>query len=151
MSDESALPFRVLRRGLKAASRAGASVVERVLRNESNPGPAPNPERGGPRRAPAIGPGGVTVSFGGVNTQVRPGTTLLEAAEAAGVDVRHYCGGNCSCGSCRVEVRGGAKNLSRREGTEEMVLGTDRIRNGDRLACQARVSGDVEIHVPDWF
>jgi uncharacterized 2Fe-2S/4Fe-4S cluster protein (DUF4445 family) len=34
---------------------------------------------------------------------------------------------------------------------EELVLGADRIKAGDRLACQAQVLGDVEVRIPAWF
>jgi ferredoxin len=149
MPDEPALPFRVLRRGLKAASRAGSSVVERVLRHDAQLGPPPTRERRAGIRPAEPGP--LEVRFGPATAKVRAGTTLLEAARAAGVDLRHYCGGNCSCGTCRVEIRRGERNLSRREGMEEMVLGADRVRAGDRLACQAEVVGDVEVRIPDWF
>jgi ferredoxin len=96
--------------------------------------------------------GPVRVSFEGQGeVEVPWGTTILAAAAQAGVDVPHYCGGTCSCGTCRVEIRGGAKRLSPRDGREAMVLGSDRTGAGDRLACQARLLGHATIHVPDWF
>jgi ferredoxin len=148
MSDEPVLPFRVLRRGLRAASRAGASVVERVLRNESQPAPFLGRKPGTTGR---VSTGPVEVRFGPTLVRVERGATVLEAAEAAGLDLRHYCGGNCSCGTCRVVIVRGARNLSRREGMEEMVLGADNVARGDRLACQAQVHGEVDIDIPDWF
>lgn len=154
MADETALPLRMLRRGLAVASRAGASVVDRVLRNDARPGSPPEayPAVGGrARRSSLAGTGPVTVRFGGRAVEVRPGTTVLEAAKLHGVDLRSYCGGNCSCGTCRVEIRGGGRNLSRCEGMEEMVLGPERKGRGDRLACQAQVLGDVDVVIPDWF
>lgn len=149
MSDEPVLPFRLLRRGLRAVSRAGATVAERVLRNESQVAPFLG-------RAPAAAPsrtstGPVEVRFGVTIVRVERGTTLLEAAEAGRLDLRHYCGGNSSCGTCRVVIVKGARNLSRREGMEEMALGADNVTRGDRLACQAQVLGEVEIEIPDWF
>lgn len=148
MADDPAFPFRVLRAGLKAASRAGASVVERVLRNESDPGPF----RGRvPGASPRVQTGPVEVRFGAQVVRVTRGTTLLDAARTGDVDLRHYCGGNCSCGTCRVEVVSGARSLSRRQGMEEMVLGADAASRGDRLACQAQILGDVEVRIPRWF
>lgn len=151
MNDGSALPFRVLRRGLRAASRAGATVVDRVLRRDELPEPAPDFV---PRPAPGAGrvpTTGARVRFGAVDVTVARGTTLLESALAAGVDLRSYCGGNCSCGTCRVEIVGGARHLSRPQGMEELVLGSEAAARGDRLACQAEVLGDVEVRVPEWF
>ncbi|MDP2312228.1 MAG: 2Fe-2S iron-sulfur cluster-binding protein [Pseudomonadota bacterium] len=149
MSDEPGLPFRVLRRGLRAASRAGATVVERVLRNESQVAPFLGRAPGlAPQRAPT---GPVEVRFGATSVRVARGTTLLEAAEAGRLDLRHYCGGNSSCGTCRIVVVKGHRNLSKREGMEEMALGADHVSRGDRLACQAQVLGEVEIEIPEWF
>lgn len=148
MADDPGLAFRVLRRGLRAASRAGATVVERVLRNDHEVGPFEGFVRATGARADT---GPVEVRIGDVVSRVRAGTTLLEAAKAGGVDIRHYCGGNCSCGTCRVIVRKGARNLSKRKGIEEMVLGPDAVARGDRLACQALAHGEVEIVIPEWF
>ena len=83
--------------------------------------------------------------------RVRRGATLLEAAESAGIELRHYCGGNASCGTCRVEIRGGGRGLSRPEPMEVLVLGAEAAGRGDRLACQAVVKESVSVHVPAWF
>lgn len=144
MSDS--LPLRALRHGLRAARRAGAGVVARVLQGAEaapfQPGQAARPHD--PRES-------IPIVLGGRTVQAARGATLLEVANLAGIDLRSYCGGNCSCGSCRVEVRAGAGALSRRAGHEELVLGADAARRGDRLACQAQVLGPVEIHIPEWF
>ena len=82
---------------------------------------------------------------------VPTGTTLLTIARQAKIDIDHYCGGQCSCGTCRVNIHSGANNLSRMCGMEEMVLGAAKTQNGCRLACQARVQGPVSFQVPRWF
>lgn len=126
-------------------------MVERVLRNDAQVAPfAPRAGGAAPGRV-ASAPGPVTVRFGDSAVNVARGTTLLEAAEAAKLDLRHYCGGNSSCGTCRIVVRSGAKNLSKREGMEEMALGAENAARGDRLACQAQVLGEVEVEIPEWF
>jgi ferredoxin len=151
MSDDPGLPFRMLRRGLRAASRASATVVERVLRNDTPVSPfAPRAGGAAPGRA-AAAEGPVEVRFGAAAVRVARGTTLLEAAEAGKLDLRHYCGGNSSCGTCRVVIVKGARNLSKREGMEEMALGAENAARGDRLACQAQVLGEVEVEIPEWF
>lgn len=150
VDDSPALPFRVLRRGLRAASRAGANVVERVLRREDLPSPAPRPATAAARAA-RIPTAAVTVRFGAVESAVARGHSLLEAAQAADVDLRSYCGGNCSCGTCRVEVLRGGNHLSPMHGNEAFVLGAEAVGRGDRLACQAQALGDVEVRVPEWF
>ena len=82
---------------------------------------------------------------------VQTGTTLLEVAEVLGVDLDHFCGGQCSCGTCRIEVTNGPENLSKPSPKETLVLGPIAASRGDRLACQARVMGDAQITVPKWF
>ena len=124
-------------------------MVERVLRGNEPPpfeprgreGPG---EQGDPRQA-------VTITLAGLAVRAPTGATLLEVANDAGVDLRSYRGGNCSCGTCRVEIRSGAQRLSKRTSLEELVLGADAVRRGDRLACQAQVQGAVEVVIPEWF
>ena len=79
------------------------------------------------------------------------GTTILEAALEAGLSLDHFCGGNCSCGTCRVEVVQGDRNMSTPRPDESLVLGPGALEAGDRLACQAQVRGPVEVRVPRFF
>lgn len=140
------IPFRALRHGLRAASRAGSTVVARLLRGEEAA-----PFRPADPTRPADPRERIPIVLAGRPIDAARGATVLEAANLAGIDLRSYCGGNCSCGSCRIEIRSGAAALSKRSGHEELVLGSDAARRGDRLACQAQILGPVEIHVPEWF
>ena len=83
--------------------------------------------------------------------EVRCGGTLLQAAKNAGIDIDHFCGGQCSCGTCKVVVMGGDPALSEPAGNEQMVLGRASLTGGRRLACQARVLRDVRVQIPRWF
>lgn len=120
-----------------------------MLRREDLPHPGASSL--GSDRTGRVHTAGAVVRFGGVSSVVARGLSVLEAANAGGVDLRSYCGGNCSCGTCRVEIVRGGKNLSPMQGTEEFVLGPEAVRRGDRLACQAQANGEVEVRVPDWF
>lgn len=103
------------------------------------------------RGDPPVPTGPVPVAFEGrAQGPVPGGISLLAAARLLDVELTHYCGGMCSCGTCRVVVTAGAHNLSRPQGNEELVLGA-RARAGDRLACQARILGPVTVRIPDWF
>lgn len=94
----------------------------------------------------------VTVRFGGTAVTVPRGTRLLEAATQAGLDLRSYCGGNCSCGTCRVEIpERSRRSLSPASGMEALVLGAEAAARGDRLACQAVAVADVDVVIPEWF
>ena len=103
--------------------------------------------------------GGVPVATGPVEVifegrgggTVDPGVTLLEAAKQLHIDLNHYCGGTCSCGTCRLEILDGRRNLSKQEGREKMVLGAIHVERGHRLGCQARVQGPVRVRIPSFF
>jgi ferredoxin len=88
----------------------------------------------------------VRIENEGVEASVPHGTTLLDAAIAAGSELDHYCGGMCSCGSCRLEIVEG--EVSAIEAMEESTLDIVREGEADRLACQTRALGDVVLRVP---
>ena len=87
-----------------------------------------------------------------------PGTTLLAAARALGVDLDSVCGGRGICGRCQIEVSEGAfakhgivsaaANLAGVEATEARYAEKRGLKAGRRLGCQARMFGDLAIDVP---
>ena len=79
------------------------------------------------------------------------GTSILNAALKNDIDLDHFCGGTCSCSTCRVEILSGTENLSKMKPREAMVLGHEKTQNGDRLSCQAKATGDVVVKIPDYF
>ena len=87
-----------------------------------------------------------TITFLPVNARVeRPaGTSLLDAAVAAGVLLSAPCGGVGACGGCRVRVETGAVEHERTGS-----LSPDDLAAGWALACHCRVSGDVTVRVPE--
>lgn len=94
----------------------------------------------------------VEVRFEGWPAATVPrGMTVLRAAERLDIDLDHFCGGQCSCGTCRVEVVAGAAHLAPPLPQETLVLGPLASAAGDRLGCQARILGPVEVRVPGHF
>lgn len=77
---------------------------------------------------------------------VKPEQTLLDAAQATGVEIISICGGIGVCGSCKIRLVEG--KLSSPTSSEEEFLSTDEINGGFRLACQAYPLSDVIIDVP---
>lgn len=72
--------------------------------------------------------------------------TLLDAARGCGVELASTCGGEGTCGCCRVRiVRGEVSGLG---ATERAELTTAEIAGGVRLACQTRVAGDLLVDIP---
>lgn len=75
--------------------------------------------------------------------QVHAGETVLGAIRRAGGSLYAPCAGRGICGKCRIIARGG---LSAPTDAERDHLTPAQLAAGVRLACQARVTGDVEIH-----
>ena len=92
----------------------------------------------------------ITFEPGGRSAEVAPGTSLLDAAEAAGVDLPSNCGGVCACTTCHVWIERGAETLSEIEEREDDKLQEAAgLSARSRLGCQARVgAGDVVVRVP---
>lgn len=74
------------------------------------------------------------------------GGTLLDAARALGVDLESICGGNGSCGSCRVQIVTG--ELTPVTLAEDGELSAAELAQGYRLACLAKPRSDCRVHVP---
>jgi uncharacterized 2Fe-2S/4Fe-4S cluster protein (DUF4445 family) len=87
----------------------------------------------------------VVVAFApeGQMTQVPAGTSLLDAATAAGLQIDAPCGGQGRCGRCKVTVAG--EGLERRANAR---LTAAEVAAGMALACQAFVTGPVEVTLP---
>jgi 2Fe-2S ferredoxin len=83
-----------------------------------------------------------------LSTEIMTGTSLLKCAELMGIDLLHSCGGVAACTTCRVVVRAGKENLSPIEPAEAEVLSESGILHSHRLACQARILGDVIFERP---
>src|SRR5436309_4775747 len=74
---------------------------------------------------------------------VAPGTTILKAAHAAGVDITATCGGRGRCTSCRVKFLAGLPPPPTI--MDEVQLGDDLVREGYRLACQCVLHEAVTV------
>ena len=81
----------------------------------------------------------------GLSSEVAPNTKILQAAIRLKTGIRYGCA-SCRCGTCGVEVVGGA--LSPMRENERQLLERMRLP-GDgsiRLACQARIEdGEVVV------
>lgn len=65
---------------------------------------------------------------------LEPGSTLLRAAHASGVEITATCGGRGRCTSCRIKFVEGT--IPPPTINDELQLGDDLVREGYRLACQ---------------
>lgn len=80
----------------------------------------------------------------GLEIEVAPGATILDAARAAGAPEASHCGGVCACSTCHVYIAHGAEHLSPADPDELDMLelaARDR-RPTSRLGCQTRLVGE---------
>ena len=76
--------------------------------------------------------------------------TVLDAARRAGAPIGNSCGSVGVCGRCCVRVLAGAENLSAPTMIELRVSAQRGFAADERLACQAVVTGDVEVTTSYW-
>jgi uncharacterized 2Fe-2S/4Fe-4S cluster protein (DUF4445 family) len=74
------------------------------------------------------------------------GTKILEAAARGGLTLDTPCGGQGTCGKCRVRMRG---KLCAPEPVELERLSEAELAEGWRLACQSDICGECVIEVPE--
>ncbi len=86
----------------------------------------------------------------GALVDTEPGTSILDAALANGIDIEHACEKSCACTTCHLIVREGFDSLEEAEETEEDML--DKawgLEPESRLSCQALVAEkDLVVEIP---
>ena len=103
----------------------------------------------------------VTILPLGVTIEYDPGTmpyaehgkpgSLLDICMNQGIHLEHACGGSCACTTCHVVVKSGDGNLSEMDDDEaDRVEQAAGVTLHSRLGCQAVVTGDVTVEIPDW-
>ncbi|HEX8037793.1 MAG TPA: 2Fe-2S iron-sulfur cluster-binding protein [Chryseosolibacter sp.] len=75
--------------------------------------------------------------------------TLLQHFHDHGMDWMHACGGKGRCTTCRVIVRDGADHFQPMTVAEHTYRRMGALAADERLACQARIRGDVSLMVPE--
>ena len=87
--------------------------------------------------------------FDAMTVEVKPGTTILDAAEHCGARVGHACGGNLACSTCHVYVHEGLDSLPEVADKENDIM--DKafdVRMESRLGCQAKVADeDIVVEI----
>lgn len=86
--------------------------------------------------------------------EVRAGESLIQAAWREGYEWPTLCYGMGTCTACQCEILDGLENVSDKTEAEDAMLSdfSRRRRRIDprrvRLACQVRISGDIEVRKP---
>jgi 2Fe-2S ferredoxin len=92
----------------------------------------------------------VTFLPAGRAVAVAPGTSILDAARAAEVELPHNCGGVCACVTCHVWVEEGLASLAEPSEREDDKLSEAMgLAATSRLGCQAVVgAADLTVRIP---
>jgi uncharacterized 2Fe-2S/4Fe-4S cluster protein (DUF4445 family) len=77
----------------------------------------------------------------GHSVMVSSGTTVMSAAQQAGVLLNNGCGGNGTCGKCAVTIISGTV-------TQQSHTPVD-SENGTVLACSTEIQSDLNVRIPD--
>ena len=90
----------------------------------------------------------LTIDFEPMNVriEVAEGATLMDAARAAGVAISSTCGGEGTCGRCRVLVQDG--ELPPPSEADLRFISQQEIGAGQRLACRSHVTTNSRVHIP---
>ena len=81
--------------------------------------------------------------------EVKPGTTILDAALDHEIPLQHACGGCCACTTCHVKIKEGMGNTSTIEEDElDRLESKSGITEQSRLGCQTKILGDVTVEIP---
>lgn len=82
----------------------------------------------------------------GWSVAVSPGTTLLDAAQLAGLRLPSTCRGQGDCCECKVVVLAG--EVTSPSDLEETCIEAGTLDQSGRLACCTRILGGVRVHIP---
>lgn len=89
----------------------------------------------------------VTFTPIGRTAEAKPNETVLDVARRVGAPLGNSCGGVGVCARCKVRIVSGAENLTPPTNVETRF---GRLGDGERLACQAVVRGDLEVTTAYW-
>lgn len=83
----------------------------------------------------------------GRSGEILEGKTILEASRELGVGIESVCGGEKTCGKCKVKWLEG--KLSPFTDEESKFISEAERLEGYRLACAAQIKGDVITYIPE--
>ncbi len=94
----------------------------------------------------------------GLQTEGQAGESLYDVALKAGVDMQSICGGRGLCKRCQVEIEPGeyakfklsvgAGDIPKLSPTEKKARHDGELADHRRLACRAKICGDLVVEVP---
>lgn len=85
----------------------------------------------------------------GKRTKIKSGATILEVAKLVGADLTSICGGQGTCGKCRVVIEKEGRNAGSITEIEKELLSPTEISAGYRLACCTPVRDHLTVRIPE--
>lgn len=82
----------------------------------------------------------------GKKQEAEKGESLLQVAARASVSVDAQCGGQGTCGKCKVKLLN-IENKSEADEVERKLLSKEELSQGIRLACRLKVTGDMVVQL----
>jgi len=79
-----------------------------------------------------------------------PGQTIYDVLRKNDVPIGSSCNGEAVCVKCKVQVLEGMDRLDSPNKKEAQVQAAYSFADNERLACQARIFGDVTISTLYW-
>jgi uncharacterized 2Fe-2S/4Fe-4S cluster protein (DUF4445 family) len=79
--------------------------------------------------------------------EITKGSTILDAAQRAGLNINVVCGGQGKCGKCIVFVQSGKTTFDRQK--HARFFTEDELARGGCLACETTVESDLLVMVPE--
>lgn len=76
---------------------------------------------------------------------------LLHHLHSNGIDWMHACGAKGRCTTCKYIVKAGWENITPLSPAEHRYRQNQQLLDGERLACQSRVLGNIVIRVPEEY
>jgi ferredoxin, 2Fe-2S len=80
-----------------------------------------------------------------------PKISLLRHFQNHRLDWMHACGGKGRCTTCKVIVIQGNENFSHLTPAENRYRALGALGLNERLSCQVRITGDVQVAVPEEY
>lgn len=88
----------------------------------------------------------------GIVFEAAAGQTILDAAQANGIDIEHACEKSCACTTCHVIVREGFDSMTESDELEDDML--DKawgLEPDSRLSCQAVIADEnLVVEIPKY-
>jgi len=79
--------------------------------------------------------------------EVARGTTILDAAQRAGLNINVICGGQGKCGKCVVFIQSGKTEFDRQK--YGRFFTEQELEKGACLACETTINSDVHVVIPE--